>query len=538
METPLRVDVLPADPPPDPGHPLDPLAGRVGGEAHAVDGADRGAVDPVRDEAVLGQHLEHPDLDGSPGAPPGEHQGGHALVVVVLVPVGRGALGVVGGPGVGGSLVGQPLGPGATGLSDQEPEGQHDEHQRGEHEEAEHDGEGGARGRSLHRARGYRGVPVGQGRVTPGDHTVAMEMTDAPTGEHTEVATGAHGAGSGPGRRQATPWTPPAGDALRDSGRPRPRVDEAFVEALRVDLDRGLDDVVGTSGTSLTGPGVAGRTVVTKDRLTRALTCASHRPSDAPGTVPFTVPLACGALVDALFRQLVTTGRIDDPMSEGLEALALDDLQAPLVGWIASLPAAERGGLRAEVERQSDGLRARWPALDPAWLPRTQVPLRADLAGGRVECRARVDLAVGRPAETESTVALVEVKSGARRAVHRADLGFYALLETLRTGAPPFAVATYYTRTGELDVEPVTGASVVESARRLLAGVAALVDGGRAAPSTVDPRWCATCAAGPLLGPGFAVRRPDVVVLPRDGGAPSAPTPDRAASPFVTGRAA
>ena len=67
-------------------------------------------------------------------------------------------------------------------------------------------------------------------------------------------------------------------------------------------------------------------------------------------------------------------------------------------------------------------------------------------------------------------MAIVEVKSGVRRVEHRADLHFYALIEALRSPAPPFVVATYYTRTGELDVDPVTEELLATASRRALAG--------------------------------------------------------------------
>ena len=194
--------------------------------------------------------------------------------------------------------------------------------------------------------------------------------------------------------------------------------------------------------------------MVTKDRLTRVLACEAHHDGTEFGQRAPTVAMACGAIVDVLFRQLVTVGSIGDPMADGLAALSVDDHQAELVSWIERLPGPERDELRAEVERQADGLVRRWPALDPAWLPRTQEALRVGLAGGAVELSARVDLAIGRPARDRASVAIVEVKSGARRIEHRADLHFYALVEALRSPAPPFVVATYYTRTGRAGCRP------------------------------------------------------------------------------------
>jgi len=279
----------------------------------------------------------------------------------------------------------------------------------------------------------------------------------------------------------ASGWTPLAGDALLDrlrvTGRPRPLADPERVARLRESIEDGLRQgtVVdrGSDGRPRV-PGSHGPLVITKDRLTRALDRESRPGSDPSEAQPPTLPMAGGALIDALFRQLVTTGSIGDPMRDAMDALALDDRQGDLLTWIGNLSITERGALTAEVDRQSIDLVNRWPRLDPSWLPRTQVPMRVGIAGGSIELSGRVDLAIGRPGLTVASVAIVEVKSGARRLEHRMDLHFYALVETLRSPAPPFAVATYYTRTGELDVEPVSDDLLASAARRTLAGIGAL----------------------------------------------------------------
>ena len=140
------------------------------------------------------------------------------------------------------------------------------------------------------------------------------------------------------------------------------------------------------------------------------------------------------------------------------------------------------------------------------------------LAAGAVELSARVDLAVGPPAEEMASVALVEVTSGARRPEHRDVVRFAALVEALRSPAPPFAVATYYTRTGEIDVEPVTRELLVDAARRCLVGSRVLA-GSAGAPD--DASWCTACstllpraASSPTAGmvdPGGSVDPGDTV---------------------------
>ena len=99
---------------------------------------------------------------------------------------------------------------------------------------------------------------------------------------------------------------------------------------------------------------------------------------------------------------------------------------------------------------------------------------------------------------------MVEVKSGTRRVEHRADLHFYALLEALRSPAPPFVVATYYSRTGELDVDPVTDELLVAAARRTAVGARQLVDLARGMePDRRPGPLCGRCSTMPVgaLGP-------------------------------------
>jgi hypothetical protein len=323
-------------------------------------------------------------------------------------------------------------------------------------------------------------------------------MSDSPKGERAgwgQVPCDDHGAGAG---AWGPAWRPLAGAALleriRVTGRPRPTADPAFMADLRALFESGLADLSADPG-SVDG----GRLIVTKDRLARALACPVHRTVARFGERTFTLPLACGALVDVLFRQVVTVGTVGDPMTEALEGLAMDGHQAPLMAWITNLASAELAELRAEVDRQALGLTERWPALEASWLPRTQESIRAVLAGGRVELSARVDLAIGRRDADEASVAIVELKSGARRPGHRGDLRFYALVEALRSPAPPFAVATYYSRTGELDVEPVTHELLVEAARRCVAGIRALAG---ATSESEDGVWCTACATLPRRAVG------------------------------------
>jgi len=292
--------------------------------------------------------------------------------------------------------------------------------------------------------------------------------------------------------------------------------DPGLAADLRAHLEDGLDGPAGSvpdhgpvdhAGLRL-GPGAP--LVVSARRLSRALACPAHATGDPLDGTGFSLPLACGALVDVLFRQLVTTGTIGDAVTDGMAGLGVDDHRAPLVAWIGRLAPTEFAELRSEVERQADGLRRRWPALDPAWLPRTRERIRVPLAGGAVELVAHVDLALGRPGGDEASVALVDVTSGSRRREHRDDRHLHALVETLRSRTPPFAVATYYTRTGELDVDAVTPELLVDAARRCRSGFRALTGPATGTVPVVDRRpWCAGCAGAlvPVVGSPVATGR-------------------------------
>ena len=277
---------------------------------------------------------------------------------------------------------------------------------------------------------------------------------------------------------------------LRGTGRPRPPADPTLTRRLRCRLDDALTlcDRSGPHGDA------DRRVVVTKAQLTRLLTCDVHVASISSDHVVPTRAMACGAIVDAAFRHLVTMGSIDDPMAEALAALRVGGRHDELLAWIADLPDSEWSGLTDEVQAQTDGLCRRWPRLDPAWMPRTQESMRVQVAGGAVELATRVDLALGVPGEEVASVALVEVKSGIPRPEHGADLGFAALIESLRNTAPPFAVATYYTRTGDLRVEPVSEAELLDAADRTIAGVSRHLAERRGAALDAPPEeWCAAC---------------------------------------------
>jgi len=75
-----RKYVLPAQRTPDRGELLDALCRRHSGVKGGVHGADTGADDHIRHQAVRNERTQHADLHGAKAAAPREHKGGLRIV--------------------------------------------------------------------------------------------------------------------------------------------------------------------------------------------------------------------------------------------------------------------------------------------------------------------------------------------------------------------------------------------------------------------------------------------------------------------------
>jgi hypothetical protein len=313
----------------------------------------------------------------------------------------------------------------------------------------------------------------------------------------------------------AAAYRPPEGadllGRLRGQGTVRPAVDPGLAGGLRDWLEDGLAGAVGGVGAE------AGPVRVTKEALTGVLTCEAHLVARRVAPRVVSAELARGSLVDALFRQWVTTGRLEDPWADAVEAVSVGGDRDGIGAFIEGLPAERREALAEEIGEHAAGIVARWPVPNPMWLPRTQERVVVPLVGGRVVMSGVVDLAFGGPAGERASVCVVELKSGRRRVEHRGDLHFYALLETLRSGAPPFRIATYYTRTGELDVEAVGEDVLVGALERVLAGAQRLCRLAAGSEPVRSPNGlCAWCSDLPRCGPGQERAGTDVVRVAGD----------------------
>jgi hypothetical protein len=273
----------------------------------------------------------------------------------------------------------------------------------------------------------------------------------------------------------------PAGDLpasdlmelLRGNVRRRPFVDPFLAGGLR----EWLEDGVSTWCADRTPESPM---VVSSRALAAALgpPPAASRGGEQQGRHP-TIPIARGALVEIIFAQLLTAGPALDPVGDALEALAIDSARADLGRFIGSLPAGDREELLADVRSHARILWSRWSRLPAHWLPRTNDRIRIPLAGGRLVLACSVDLVIGTPCRDRAPVCLVDLVAGAPRVEHRAELQFAALLETLRSGAPPFRVGSHYTGNGATRTEDVTEEYLAVAVQRTIDGIAASCRAGR-----------------------------------------------------------
>jgi hypothetical protein len=230
---------------------------------------------------------------------------------------------------------------------------------------------------------------------------------------------------------------------LREGAGRRPRVDPGLAGGLRAWLEDAAWLLVDRRGEDAEplylGP---------RQLLTGSVVSAPDESSD-----PFPAGLVLSSLVRALFRQIVSTGSVDDPLGDALGALEVDPGRRELVAHIRSMPAHERADLAAAVAAHAERLLDLTPRLAPGWLPRTGDRVAIPLAGGRVVLGGTFDLLIGAPEAGTATLCALGLSTGGRWAEARTRLHYLALLETLRSGTPPFRVALLHSAAGRYGVE-------------------------------------------------------------------------------------
>jgi hypothetical protein len=186
-------------------------------------------------------------------------------------------------------------------------------------------------------------------------------------------------------------------------------------------------------------------------------------------------------LVHALLRQLVHTGDVHDPLSDALDALRASGDDAD-VRTIESLPTAARTALAETVALHARNLRGLVPRFAPGWMPRTDDRVAIPLGGGRIVLHGMFDLVVGLPQPGTASLCALGLSTGSPWASARRSLHYLSLLETLRSGTPPFRLALLETASGRYGVEDVRD----EHLRAIASHIAAWLAGVTAAQVTTN----------------------------------------------------
>ncbi|HUF33857.1 MAG TPA: PD-(D/E)XK nuclease family protein [Acidimicrobiales bacterium] len=277
-------------------------------------------------------------------------------------------------------------------------------------------------------------------------------------------------------------------DLLRAAGVERPVVDPDLRHRLRDELEGAIAPLAASLDRPLW---------VAKAALGRVQACETHHLDEEAADFEWSVPAARGTVAHkAIELSLHLRG---DPTPLGLVDAALDrlgdDPDSSLASFLLGLDEPARADLRSEVNAMVASFVELWPPLQRAWRPETESRRRVELCGGRVILSGKVDLTLGAPAGVTAGRLVVDLKTGTAHAGHVDDLRFYALLDTLRGGVPPFRVASYYLDSGTFRPEDVTPAVLEAAVRRTVAGVTRMAElrlGLRSPAVTPNPtcRWC------------------------------------------------
>ncbi len=249
-----------------------------------------------------------------------------------------------------------------------------------------------------------------------------------------------------PLRRSASPRSTGGGGRdvlalLRGDASARPRFDPGLAGGLRAWLEDAAYEVVATRGEHAPPLVLGSRQLL-------------GPPTEPAGGEHLSDDAVLSHLVHALFRQLVHAGEIDDPLGDALAALRAGEGGA-VVRHVESLSSPLRAALSETVAAHAGNLLDHVPRFAPGWMPRTDDRVATPLAGGRVVLHGVFDLLVGLPQPGTASLCALGVSTGKPWAWQRRSLHYLALLETLRSGTPPFRLALLESATGRYGVEDV-----------------------------------------------------------------------------------
>jgi hypothetical protein len=203
--------------------------------------------------------------------------------------------------------------------------------------------------------------------------------------------------------------------------------------------------------------------------------------------------IVLGQLVDG-GAKLATLGPAHPP-DVAAAADYLDAVGEPRVReHLLDLGPGAADDLLADAAARLDPLVAAWPAIEGAWWPRVEEPVRVRLGtAGAVVVSGKLDILLGGP-PTGRPGLVVELKGGRWHDSVRQDGHLYGLLVGLRDGVAPAAVLSIAAADGATQLEPIRPEVLLHAAERVAAAVevAARLAGGE--PAAAHPgSYCGFC---------------------------------------------
>ncbi|HUS62858.1 MAG TPA: PD-(D/E)XK nuclease family protein [Acidimicrobiales bacterium] len=259
---------------------------------------------------------------------------------------------------------------------------------------------------------------------------------------------------------------------LRDRDTPRPSFDAELALDLRDELEERLAPVAALlpDGEQLH---------VNKGALSQVLACERYHLAAAEDAFSWTVANARGTIAHKAVELSVTMDAETPPLvlvDAAIERILDDGGDYSPRDWLNEASMAEVAELKAEVNDIVVKFQECFPPLDKRWRPRTESPARVELCADAIVLRSKVDLALGRPNGLEARVVIIDLKTGRAHGNHIDDLRFYALLDTIRNGVPPFRIASYYLESARWHHEDVDAEVLRATVRRVSDGVIKLAE--------------------------------------------------------------
>lgn len=244
---------------------------------------------------------------------------------------------------------------------------------------------------------------------------------------------------------------------------------------------------------------------VNKHRLAMVHGCETRFLAEETSEFEWRVPIARGTVVHKAVELSINWRREKEPAILVDEALSRFEADSGEFGhWLRGCSEADRAELRSEAIDATSKFVEGWPDLKPAWRPVTESRVRAEACDSRLILIGKIDLSLGVAQGHRAGKVIIDLKTGGFAPVHREDLRFYALVETLRIGVPPRLIASYYLDQAHFVPEEVVEETLLATIARVSDGVGrlvALLHEGDEPTKLPGPacRWCPlleTCDEG------------------------------------------